>query len=280
MQHLHHFPDFTIPPNMVGDDMLVHPLFVLVHNSLTSVAETYAASWIVPKSLFLQSDGAMHRISSLEGATTSLLERNHHRVLMTRDYMDYFVEHLSSTTNQLLSTGSDRYLLDQLQSKAKHFRKFVRGQNVFQSPFANDTIAIMPFSMHTYRPAEDPLMRILFFELTYLSVYLHFPKIVVAIQDDKHLTILQNMRIPPPYHIFKNYADERNVQEYDLMKSMLLSLHNALSSSSEQWRPFQRVFFTECDQILHMRTRMDIYLTMLNSQEEYLMVPHRFQVSV
>jgi hypothetical protein len=234
--------------------------------------------------MFLGAKEEMLKISNLEGATYSLLTRNRPAVLMSRDYMDYFVEHLSSLTNQLPDTSSDQFLMRELGHKVSHYKKWLTSHNPFSSPFANDTIAVMPFSLHTYRHGEYPKMRKLFFELTYLSVYANFPKIVVAVPDEHHLDVLLNrLNLPfQPFHIIKCYAENgTETHDYDLMKCMLLQLRDTLETARKWSKSIgvRHVFFTECDQVLHMRAAREIHDTMAASTADFVMVPHRMNVS-
>lgn len=250
------------------------PLMILDH---------YAASWIAPLRMFLGAKKEMFDICNLEGATHSLLKRNRPTVLMARDYMDFFVEHLSSLVNQLPDDSSDQFLMREMSQKGTHLKKWISSNNPLLSPFANDTIAVMPFSLHTYRHNEFPRMRKLFFELTYLSVYSNFPKIVVAVPDEHHLDILLNrIRIPTPFHVLKCYAQNgTEIHDYDLMKCMMIQLRDNLENAEpgSMWRGFSRVYFTECDQILHMRARQEIHDAASAATADLLLIPHRMNVS-
>ena len=71
--------------------------------------EWYAGAYLIPKRSFMSKKGAIEGIVALEQGTGSIIVdlQNHgspqscRQIVMTRDYFDFMVEHLSAFTNTL-----------------------------------------------------------------------------------------------------------------------------------------------------------------------------------
>ena len=89
----------------------------LYRPNTTHTLEHYAGAWLVPKRRLLEAKLRIQHIKSLEGASFSVsgyaAHQDHRITLMTRDYFDFAVQHLSSTTNQL-PQFTTQALLDEL----------------------------------------------------------------------------------------------------------------------------------------------------------------------
>lgn len=81
--------------------------------------EHYAGAWLVPKRRLLEAKLRIQQIKSLEGASFAVsgyaAHQDYRTTLMTRDYFDFAVQHLSSTTNQLPQHSTQEFLDELLQ---------------------------------------------------------------------------------------------------------------------------------------------------------------------
>lgn len=81
--------------------------------------EHYAGAWLVPKRRLLEAKLRIQQIKSLEGASFAVsgyaAHQDYRTTLMTRDYFDFAVQHLSSTTNQLPQYSTQEFLDELLQ---------------------------------------------------------------------------------------------------------------------------------------------------------------------
>jgi hypothetical protein len=250
--------------------------------------ELYAAAWLVPRQGFLDSKPFMETVGNLEGATFSVVANGREPLaLMTRDYFDMFVEHLSAYTNLASSKPLTVLLIKRMTDSVRHYKRIIekiqhRHQSKAERPFHNNTVVILPFTLRAH--GADPIpnteeIRRLFFQLTYYSVCLHFPNLAVAVEDEFHLAELQKLDLMvTPFHIFKCYrqAGEEFVK-YNLMKDMLNKTYNELSSSPD-WAHFEYVYFTESDQILHLQHEKEMYDMLKDNNDTLFMVPHRINV--
>ena len=81
--------------------------------------EHYAGAWLVSKRRLLEAKLRIQHIRSLEGASFAVSgyasHQDYRTTLMTRDYFDFAVQHLSSTTNQLPQFSTQEFLDELLQ---------------------------------------------------------------------------------------------------------------------------------------------------------------------
>lgn len=246
--------------------------------------ELYAASWLVPKKVFMKASVSFESyIGNLEGATFSVVHDNRQFGLMTRDYFDMFVEHLSSFTNMLGADQVLKVLIHRMTKMVVHYsgiaERVRKHRNPVDEPFLNNTIAIIPFSTKSHTGDANVQVRQLFFLLTYYSVCMHFPTIAVAVADEAHLAAFRELNLSvAPFHVFKCYRPNVPFEAHHLMKDMLIKTAESLADSPE-WSRFEFVYFTESDQILHMRNTREIHDMLVSNKNAYYMVPHRLNVS-
>ena len=254
------------------------------HPNLQFSTELYAASWLIPKKLFMRSSAAFQSyIGNLEGATFSVMHDRRQFGAMTRDYFDMFVEHLSSYTNTVGAKQVGQVLIERMKKTMAIYRGTApqsrqTGQHV-DLPFKNNTIAIIPFSTKSHISQSIAEVRRLYFLLTYYSVCMHFPNIAVAVADEAHFRDFKSLDLPiEPFHVFKCYRQNETFQGHHLMKDMLIKTAVKLGKSA-RWSHFEFIYFTESDQILHMRREREIYDMMISNENNFYMVPHRLNVS-
>jgi hypothetical protein len=249
--------------------------------------EVYSGAWLQSRHLFLQNLDQIKEISSLESTTTGGLMRYQHSntrfILMSRDYFDFEIEHLSSTTNVI---GDDKHLMGHLTSITKRkgmwLKKIALGipNTPSHKPFMNQTIAIIPFSTNSASshgnqpPDETQTLRLYFFESTFWSVYRYFPHIAVCVSNSRDADFIRSLQLPV-FQIF--HLENSKGIAWELPRFALLTAHEAMSSNPS-WAQFQFLYFTEGDQLLHMRHQTEMARFMAATKGKFALVPHRMQV--
>jgi hypothetical protein len=263
--------------------------------------EVYAGSWLMSTTLFLSKKNEIDKITELEMTSTNMIikkdifdtygvQKSIDNVIMTRDYFDLQVEHLSPMTNQMNRQNEDsfQYLYDKSLHKTKTMKKIVLNQN-YKNKFSNQVIAVIPYSMHGSMKGEESQLyndvRLNFFEMTFWSIYRYFSYICVSVtvEDDYDSLVQLNL---PIYHIFKSIdtsTSHTNIPVWLNSKQSLYRLHQELSSNKTWYETFKFVYFSEADTILHMRQIDHLYDIMIKSLDgkeghDFILVPHRMQV--
>ena len=151
----------------------------------------------------------IEKMNALESATTGALLNYEYaeiqpRILMSRDFFDFSIEHLSSTTNQISEDPNlVRHLVERMTQKVAHLKKVALRISTtlrYQKPFGNNTIVVIPFSTKSASMGNDfdriTLLRRLFFEATFWSVYRSFPHIAVSVSRQADFDNLIELKLP------------------------------------------------------------------------------------
>lgn len=243
-----------------------------VHYSL----ESYAGAWLIKRDVYMTLDNMIDRMGSLETASTMVVQNHGIIPVMTRDYFDFQVEHLSSTTNQLRNHNADDVLLHRLVSKGRNLRRVAENSPDKRS----DVLVVIPFSTNAASEASTAKtmlqkLRWGFFTNTFFSIYRYFPRIVVFVSSlaDRQL-LLDNF---VPAHDIITLPQQP--QGWQHPRQALRYAYDRLKSDvAYDW--VQYVYYSEGDQILHAR-RPDTLLQLLEDfrgEKSLAMVPHRMQV--
>jgi hypothetical protein len=272
--------------------------------------EIYAGAWLQSKTLFLQNLKQIQEINALESTTTGGLARyqlspsNTRFILMTRDYLDFSIEHLSPTTNILhdLNTDLMAYLIQIMKKKSLWLKKLAMNlpNTVSTKPLMNQTVVIIPFSTNSAsfgggggsnRNSDGKIspsiqLRLYFFEATFWSIYRYFPFITICVSNDYDYQAIHTLQLPvfEIYYLKKDSTEtadatkETKLHAWELPRFALLKAHEELSSNP-RWSQFQYLYFTEGDQILHLRHQTDLLKFLTATQGRFALVPHRMQVT-
>ena len=273
--------------------------------------EHYAGAWLISKRRLLEARPSIKAIRSLEGASFAVAGMAAHRdpriTLMTRDYFDFSVQHLSSTTNQLPS-GSTRAFLDAIHEQTVsgvgrlRARAEVRHDHpTHVSPLSSDerrtelTVAVIPFCNRA--ASIDPRLetemyvsfnvkvRLLFFQATFWSVYRAFPRIVVTVGTEEDLQTVLAMRLPifktvNMKALFNASAPLRQPGSVHFLprETLLFLIDKLTDKRSTDFARFQYVYYTEADHILQLRSVDQLFNAIDGSGGRYAVAPHRLQV--
>lgn len=274
-----------------------------VYNPTTRYGfESYAGSWLSPKSKFLEIEHGINGISNLEGASFSMIL--HGMTVMTRDYFDFQVLHLSSTTNHLpvQSDSLHKVLLSRMQETVKTLQAANASvlpenlQNPMKPPkirgsrrMAEKTVVVIPYSgLAASQSVEHDTnlrkftrsMRLLFVEATIYSIHRYFPNIIVAVSKQSDIAALKELNLP-----VWRYVDvsEGVKKDHDLPRESLKYLIKKFKASPSDddylaFQKFQYVYYSEADHILFMRSGVYLYNFMDRMNGTVSVAPHRMQV--
>ena len=242
--------------------------------------EVYCAAWIQKKEKFLENLPQIKEISSLESTSTGALmkyQQDRRFILMTRDYFDFEIEHLSSTINTI---GEEKKLHSHFiylaRSKSLWLKKIATEipNTPSHKPLMNLTVVIIPFSTRGGTFGKSHQLRVSFFEATFWSIYRYMPHIAVAVSTEHDERSIKQLQLP----VFEIFRFNQTRISWELPKYSLLKAHESLSSNP-RWSSFEYLYFTEGDQILHMRHQTDIMKFLVSTKGKFAIVPHRMQVS-
>lgn len=208
--------------------------------------------------------------------------------------------HLSTTTNYIPSLD-DKYvqdqLLQQMQRTVDTFRNQTNGldgQALFHRrlkrprPRMINTVVIIPYSgtpaSQGLNPKQYELvkfthnMRLKYLQACVYSVSRYFPKIIVSTGNEIDRQAVESLSLP----IWKLINVEHMIQN-QMMKLQQMSLiylyEQIMNNTESDWRKVQYIYFTEMDQVLHLRVLSLLYSLLDSSNHRLIMVPHRMNVN-
>ena len=252
-------------------------------------AEDFAASFLISKSRFVESYKALHGAKNMAGVSFAVVRyrpRNtKYRSLMSRDYFDLMVEHLSTTSNFIPRGNEPIFRVYNMRMKQTVMRlKEIATQRPRweEDSRLNQTVAILVYSSISFSRGQSPMQskaRKGFFEATFWSVYRYFPHIAVYVASDHDNQYIKESKLPAWQLQQLDVPLENN-------KTILLprlSLEHMLHALERTPQPagsptLNYVYFSEGDQILHMRHAGGLFDSIDNSDGRFLLVPHRMQV--
>lgn len=274
-------------------------------NSKESATE-FGAAWFVPLSFFISGKKDVDTSNGMAAVSFSIVRQklNNQRCILTNDAFDFFVEHLSVITNRL-NSFTDIQLFNEIMNRLEKSKFFYQKQIEFYPKLTRydhrqqDTLAILVFSTNSFSATNTILqsnIRKIFFEITFWSIYRYFPYIIIytATDDDYRELIRMNL---PFYRIFHIPVemDSRNrtatlpreairhsyewlgVKGWQSPRTVLNPISVTGSKDEIDVSQFKYIFFSEGDQILHIRHMEEYYNLMDFSNSRIGIVPHRFQ---
>lgn len=261
--------------NIVKCDFSIVPqseIFSGIYAPFTKFAmEPFASCWLITKRRFIQS--SFEKMGNFEGAVFSILVDTH--TVMTRDYFDFQVEHLSPTTNTLASHDLDHILISRLENRAIQLKNSI---DIYADIFAekSNTLAFIPFSCNGATTSGEDVkkMRIAMFKATFWSIYRYNIKLVISVSSPEDKSLLESFALPI-FQIYEIY-DVPPKDAWEQPKKMLVRAQRELKENKD-WRDFEYVFYTDADQIVQMRSINKLYNVM--EQHDLILTPHRLHVS-
>ena len=241
---------------------------------ISSNMEPFASAWLTSREKFIKSAKGFASMKNFEGTVFSVIgprRRTKRIAIMSRDYFDFHVEHLSSTTNTL--EGSELYDIigKRLSKRADALRHFCQYNKSDVLPYR--TLAIIPFSSLGAHSSDNDMkqLRILMFTVTFWSLKRYNLDVVVSVSIKDDEVILRSLNLPL-FHIYTFFNISKKSEQPK--RSLLQAVKDI--QALRNWRQFEFVYYSDADQILHMRRFRNIYET-LKMRKTLVLCPHRFQ---
>ena len=264
--------------------------------------EDFAGSWLVPVQRFIQAKEYLQmHATNIESACFAILNTGSQVSVMTRDYFDFEVIHLSSTTN-VLPSGRNELLAELLfrmnqtvnALDASSVKILIKRYKINSAShrWRNQTIAVIAFTELSGSSSQSNFaaeIRRSFFKATFWSVYRRMPHILVATMTDREADVVRSFRLPVWMVVnVMQHLNPANIMKSDghllPQKSLLYVMNNieanvtsSITNIYSAWRNFKYIYYTEGDLILHMRNTRDLYDILDRTKENVALIPHRMQ---
>lgn len=219
------------------------------------------------------------------------------KTVMTRDFFDFQVLHLSSTTNQLPRDSSGKFydhLLDKMTKTAAEMKSdseaasFARRRS--EQKVSNRTVALIPFSSSAaslHLANEDPYsrfnrkIRLQFFLATFWSVYRFFPNIIITTASKEDQDAVKSLLLPIIALVdLSNEVKDKMLLPKHSLKYLQTAMNTPSSKDSNiDWGIYQYIYYTEGDHMLYSRSLKQLITVLDRSNGTVCAVPHRMQVT-
>ncbi len=260
-------------------------------------ANDFSAAWLLSKERLIISEPTLKRAENMAGASFAVVRHfvdpqytTSSTCVVTRDMFDYFVEHLSSTSNQIPHSNTE--VMNEQRYKLEQTTHLLQHEHFYQHNIdkrLNQTLAILIFSSIAFSVPQSVQqqkdIRLSYFLTTFFGVYRYYKHILVYVSCEKDRQLLlrhaphgyfpaMEIRIKPVGVDYKN-------RTIGLPRESLLDLIHRLQDipNNRELSPFQYVYFSEGDQILHMRHIKELYNIIDDTHNKAVIVPHRMNVS-
>lgn len=257
---------------------------------ITQSACDFSAAWLLSKERLLIAEGPLKKAENMAGATFAVVRHKTDKTyssIVTRDYFDFFVEHLSSTSNQIPHSN--------LAVMAEQTNKLNRTAELLQHDFfkqqksdvrLDQTLAILVFSSMAFSVPKEIRqhsdIRVAYFTSTFYSVYRYFGNVCIFVGNERDRQILIDAHIPAwDITVIDVPLDARNYTTA-LPRDTILHIIERFKDPTKYRRlsKVRYVYFSEGDQILHMRHIKELYNLIDESKGKFVIVPHRMNVSM
>jgi hypothetical protein len=251
--------------------------------------EVYAGAFLMTTKRLKGQKEMVDKIIALEQGTTSVALAAPYvgptavrHIMMTRDYFDFAVEHLSAMTNRVENHDWDHLILENATKKARFLKAIKTDRHL---PFRNITIVLIPFST---KPASfstgvdlETKIRMAFFEQTFWTLYKAFKHIAVSVTRAHDLERLQSMNLPIA-KIFASTINDDPKSNYAANVKQAFSMTIDELNNNASWSRFKYFYYSEGDLPLHFRRQKEIlhiFESTDPSTEDLVLAPHRMQVT-
>lgn len=263
--------------------------YVHAHSGLYGVNTTlyskdFSASFLMSKERFIQTEDDVARALGMASATFNVIRHPCPGcvTLVARDFFDFMVEHLSSTTNQLPSDIVP--LFEKAVSRMKNVAQILRSHEIppEKDPRLDKTMAILVFSSNCFSKTAHKVQRTIrpaFFEVTFWSVYRYIKNIHVYVANQEDADIVDSMKLTYTSLVqLETPLDHKNRTNMLPRDSMLHALRSLKDAEDPLYNRYKYVFYSEGDQSLHIREAQVLFDAIDNSKGHFTIVPHRMQV--
>lgn len=272
----------------------------------TFAAENYGGSWLTSRHKLLMTELILFNARAMEHISlmvTGTAYDSDAVALLTRDYLDFHVEHLSSTSNMLLSQQATDRHVETLQRRLRLLKAHIEREPRYIDPakgaadarISQQTLVVVPFNLNRVQktsshssPASERLLRLLCFRVTIWSIYRYFPNIAVGAATVGDVELLRSLDLPHVAHkegmlkvidLSRTFhAEGHQILNYRMLPKMLILHVINLLKMHPGWSHFRYVYYTEADQPLYARSLPHAFDAIDKDRPHVSIVPHRFQV--
>lgn len=261
---------------------------VIQHSGLyevngTKKANDFAAAWLVSKQRLISSEKTIKAAIGMASVTLNVIrfKCNNCMTLVTRDYFDYMVEHLSSATNQI--PDANPLIFQNANERLQNYSRILKNTEL---RFENDsrldkTLGVLIYSSNCFSKTEVQIQKTIrpsFFEVTFWATYRYFRNIAVYTATQQDADTVREMGLPfESLTIIPVKSDEKNRTIF-LPRDSIMHVLERLRSGPASSAKYEYVYYSEGDQILHMRQPEALFDAMDASGGDFIFTPHRFQV--
>lgn len=256
---------------------------------LESGSHDFAAAWLISKARFQGIKNYLSSISNMAGVTFAAVRQTcpNCLTLVTRDYFDFMVQHLSTASNQI--PGNSPALIQDMVMRLKTTSEIYRNsaQNNLVSTVVdlrqNYTLAVLIFSSVAFSSANDKngfqsTIRQPFFEVTFWSTYRYFPNIAIFVATQEDWEYVKAMNLPY-WRLFKLLnVPVKNNQVPLLPRHAMDYLLSQIPQEFNMLYQFDYIYYSEGDQVVHIRHIDELYRAIDENLGMTAVVPHRMQV--
>lgn len=258
-----------------------HSGFYAWNRTEPTIAEDYAGAWLVSKERLVGAESSIVGGSRIEHGCFGVLRQTcpNCETFFSRDYFDFMVEHLTSTTN-LFPVQSDDLFNVTSNRLSVTIGKLKKQRRISPDLRARSTLAMIVYSsISSSTKASENQVRIrhLFLQATYYSILRYFPRIVIVTADAADVAVIQRLGLPVQDVIVLEVPLKR-MQTEQLPRDALMNVLQRLKSDAA-WQWVKYLYYSEGDILLHLRSIKPLFNVIDKSNGSYALVPHRMQVS-
>ncbi|EGB09249.1 hypothetical protein AURANDRAFT_63486 [Aureococcus anophagefferens] len=236
--------------------------------------EAYSAAFLCTRAVFLKSEVAEKRLfegaANMEGASNAMFRKN--RLLKTVDMFDFFIEHLSWYERRFKADA------DSLRARTlRRLREWTYHDSAAVNPSGrarDDVVVIMPYYATAGGDSGHSALesRRAYLKLTLESLKPTFPKYTVCVATEPdHAYVTDAANGLGFYDVLKRFDITKPSR---LGFATLYTAQQALQHDP-RWAGFKFVFYTESDQILHVRDVNQLLHIAGNGAVPNHVLPHR-----
>lgn len=248
--------------------------------------EVYSAAWLTTADTVRSVPYLPERLdkpgTNMEGASFIIFAGA--SKIKTINMLDFYIEHLSWYERRMrLNAVHPVKLRDKLQrvmtmniemhtanlmKRARHHRP------------VRDGVAVMPFfSANSGVGHSDVDLRRVYLTATFWPLFNIFPRIVVSVCELSDVKYIKESGLPVYDILYTKLPSPQKLGVATLLRTGRALDHDLHEAGSQLranlgWQDFKYVYYTESDQILHVR-HLDYWISLVETHPKALIVPHR-----
>lgn len=285
-------------------------LIIIVYCNFTSAAfsglykpnttistEDYGGAWLASIDKFEDIRNWFHMMVNIEHGTLAMTLTGHSgtpKNIMTRDFFDFLVIHLSSTTNTMPHDPSSEIksiLIDRMKDTVGNLSSRVKPFGALYQKISslNQTVAILPYSSTPASSQNDEFNRNIrkyYFQATFWSIYKYFRNVLITTSSNEELEQVKTFGLPAWKYVNvmpdeKFPANKKNKWHLprETLRYVLQNIDEGRlnKNSDAAWNNCRYLYYSEGDLILQMRFVKALYNVIDRHNKTLVLVPHRMQ---